>query len=248
MRIAIVVVVMAAASLARAQDEFEIQVYDVEVARRGAPGAELHANFHDLIGAPDELHVTLEPHYGVLDWLEIGGYVQSSTATTGDVRFAGAKLRCKMRRPGRLWRDRIGLAINVEVSAVPARFEPNVYGSELRPIVDLSIDRFFAAVNPIVAIDLGGALAGRPQLEPAAKLGVHATRAVMIGGELYAALGPIDALGSEHAMRAYAVVDVAGAWWDLGIGVGWTWFSADRAVAKVIFAIHPRSPPPPPKP
>jgi hypothetical protein len=244
MRAGVVAVVVSAARLARAQgDQFEIQVYDVETAARGEPGAELHANFHSITNAPDELHLTLEPHYGVTSWIELGGYFQTATTTTGDELYAGVKLRCKLRKPGRVWRDRIGLAINVELSAVPARFEPNVYGSEVRPVVELAIDRFYAAVNPIVTIDLAGALAGRPQLDPVAKVAVRATRRLAFGAEGYAALGPIDALGSEHATRLYGVVDASGSWWDLEVAAGWAWATSDRAVAKVIFGVHPRRQP-----
>ena len=232
MRVVIVLALLARA--AHAQDEFEIQVYDVETAARGEPGVELHVNAHSITDAPDQLHVTLEPHYGLAAWLELGAYLQSATTATGEVLFAGAKLRAKARRPGRLWRDRVGLAINVELSYVPARFEPNVYGSEVRPIVDLAIGRLYAAVNPIVSIDLGGARAGTPDFEPAAKLGVRASRAVMLGAEGYAAFA------ATTSARAYAVVDASGAWWDVNVGVGWAWGTSDRAVAKIIFGVHPR--------
>src|SRR5689334_9771233 len=93
----------------RAQDAFEIQVYDSGVAARGQPGLELHVN-HQLIDvASDETHLTLEPHYGLTDWAELGGYFQTLATTTGDVAYAGVKLRLKLRKPGRLWGDRIGL-------------------------------------------------------------------------------------------------------------------------------------------
>src|SRR5438874_985428 len=116
----------------------------------------------------------------------------------GDLAFAGAKLRVKVRWPERVRERRIVLALDGELSAVPARFEPNVWGSELRPIVDLSVGRFYAAVNPILATDLQGTLAGHPRLEPAAKLAIKLDDASSLGIEGYGAFGPIDDLGAER--------------------------------------------------
>lgn len=229
-----------ASRAAYAQDPFEIQVYDVETARAGDPGLEVHVNQHVLEGEPDETHVTFEPHYGLTAWAEIGGYFQTALTTTGDFAYAGVKLRLKVRRPCRSWHDRIGFAINAEVSAVPSRFEPNVWGSEIRPIADLLAGRWYAAVNPILAIDLRGDLAGHPQLEPAAKLAFRPREGLALGGEAYGAFGPLDHLGSEHVLSAYAVVDLAGSWWDLDAGAGYAWDTNDHAVVKLIFGVHPR--------
>jgi hypothetical protein len=146
----------------------------------------------------------------------------------------------KLRWPRRVYGERIGLAINGELSAVPSRFEPAVYGSEVRPIIDFDAGRIYAALNPIIATDLHGALAGHPQLEPAAKLAVHVRAKVSLGVELYGGFGPIDDLGSEHVTRLFGVVDASGSWWDVNLGGGYSWGEMDHAVAKVIFGMHPR--------
>jgi len=222
----------------RAQDEFEIQVYDAETAKPHEVGLEVHVNEHLLPGMPDQTHVTLEPHYGLFDWLELGGYLQASIDDAGNFAYAGAKLRAKLRRPRRVWNDRIGLAVNFELSDVPAQFEPNQYGSEIRPIIDLRAGRWYAAINPILSTDLAGELRGRPQLEPAAKLSIAAMPAVMVGVELYGAYGPIDDLGRENVNRAFAVVDIAGTRWDLDAGIGANAGIPDHPIVKVIFGIH----------
>jgi len=229
-----VVIVCLLASAAYAQDEFEIQVYDAETAPRGEPGLEVHLNHHLIHDAPDETHLTLEPHYGATEWLELGGYFQTSLDTSGDLEYAGVKLRAKLRWPERLWCKRLGLAINFEVSAVPARFEPNVWGSEIRPIVDLRAGRVYAALNPIIDIDLDGMYAGRPQLEPAAKLALVLGERVMIGVEAYGAFTP-----TEDIERVFGVVDLKGAWWDLDAGIGASHGSSDHPIGKLIFGIHP---------
>ena len=226
---------------ARAQDAFEVQVYDSGVAARGQPGLELHVNQQAIDGASDETHLTFEPHYGLTDWVELGGYFQTLATTTGDVAYAGVKLRLKLRKPGRLWGERIGLAINTELSAVPARVSPHVWGGELRPIIDLTAGRLYASFNPILGVELQGDAAGHPELEPAAKVTVRVWETVAVGAEAYGAFGPIDELGSEHASRLFGVVDLTGAWWDINLGAGYGWGSNEQVLAKLIIGIHPGS-------
>lgn len=239
LRVFLVAILLGVPAIAHAQDAFEIQVYDTQTAARGEPGIELHLNQHVIDAATDETHLTFEPHLGLTAWAELGGYFQTAVTATGDLAYAGVKLRLKLRRPGRVWDDRIGLAINGEISAVPSRFEPQVWGSEIRPIIDLTEGRLYASVNPILTMDLRGDEAGHPQLEPAAKLAVKLTDALSVGAEGYGAFGPLDDLGSEHASRLLAVIDVSGDWWDLNIGGGYGWGSPDHAVAKLIVGIHP---------
>jgi hypothetical protein len=240
-RAVLVLVLIASTSIAYAQDEFEIQVYDADTAKLGDPGLEVHVNEHLYPQVSDAAHVTFEPHYGLRAWLELGGYFQTAMNTSGDFAYAGVKLRAKLRWPRRVWCRRIGLAINFELSDVPAQFEPNVRGTEVRPIADLRVDRWYASVNPIVDTDLRGAYAGRPQFQPSAKLGFALDDAVMLGAEAYGAYGPFDALGSEDVERVYAAVDLRGRWWDLNIGVGVNRGVADHPIAKMIFGIHPSS-------
>jgi hypothetical protein len=237
--VAVAAIVLGVPAVAYAQDAFEIQVYDSTTAPRGEVGLETHLNQHVIDGAANETHLTFEPHYGLTDWAELGGYFQTAMTSGGDLAYAGVKLRLKLRRPGRVWQDRIGLAINGELSAIPSRFEPQVWGSEIRPILDLTAGALYASINPILTVDLRGELAGHPQLEPAAKIAVKLRETVAIGAEAYGAFGPLDDLGSEHASRLLAVVDLTGDWWDLNLGVGYGWGSPDHAVAKLILGLHP---------
>jgi len=123
---------------------------------------------------------------------------------------------------------------------VPSRFEPAVWGGELRPIIDLTEGRLYASLNPILAVELRGDEAGHPLFEPAAKVTVRLYRGVAVGGEAYGGFGPLDDLGSEHASRVFGVVDLAGDRWDLNLGAGYSWGSPEHVVAKLIFGVHPR--------
>lgn len=230
-------VVAMVAGPAAAQDAFEIQVYDQKTAPAGEIGLEVHANYHSIRDAPDEEHLTFEPHYGLADWAELGAYIQAAVIDDGSFAMAGAKVRCKLQRPGRLW-DLVGLAINGEISAVPARFEEDVWGSEVRPIADLLAGRLYASINPILATDLRGPLAGHPQFEPAVKLTVEALPGLAFGVEGYGSFGPIDDLGSEHVETLLGVLDWTTAHVDLNLGAGPSWGGPDRVIVKAIVGVH----------
>ena len=252
----LLIALLLASFAATAQDRFEIQVYDTEVAEPGRLGLELHTNYvikGSRATSPDGelptehvLHATLEPHLGVLGWGELGGYLQTALRPDGSFDYAGVKLRFKARWPEKFLGDRLGLAINFELSRVPAAYEPNVWGSEIRPAIDLRLGPFYGSINPIIATDLQGAQAGRPQFEPALKLALFARPALSVGGEYYAALGPLDGLlpAAEQNHRLYGVVDFGGDYFDFNLGLGRGFGTAEPWVAKAIIGIHPpRSPP-----
>jgi hypothetical protein len=227
------------AAAARAQDRFEIQVYDSETAPPLGYGLEMHLNH--VFSEVHETHVTFEPHVGLTDWLELGGYFQTAIRDDGTFDYAGVKLRLKA-RTRRYWDDRVGLALNGEISAVPERYEENVWGSELRPIADLRVGPFYGSVNPIVTFDLRGLDAGHPQLEPCAKAALRVIGTLYLGAELYTALGPIDKLGDESVVRLLGVVDFSTPILDLNVGAGYADGTDDRWVAKVIVGLHPPAP------
>ncbi len=254
-RFAILLALVACA--ARAQDPFEIQVYDSATAAHLETGIEVHANYSGRmsaaapagpVSATDRvLHLTFEPHLGLADWAELGGYLQTALRPDGSYDYAGAKLRFKARLP-RPVAGVLGLAVNTEVSWLPRAYSESRFGAELRPIADLRVGPAYLAVNPIVDFDFEGALAGRPQLEPAAKAEVMLLDDLLgLGVEYYAALGPLIAgNGSwQQVHRIFAVVDLmqipAGPvrlGLDVGVGHG---LAADEGwIAKAIVGVEPR--------
>jgi hypothetical protein len=240
---------------AYAQDRFEIQVYDVETAPRGGVVLETHVNVMSASTAASavsndapsgrQTHLTFEPHVGLARWCELGAYLQAAFDPDGVARWGGFKGRFKMRLPHRYVHGVIGLALNVELSVVPARYESNVYGSELRPIVEFAYRRLYASINPILSIDLAGTEKGRPQLEPAAKLAVVAAAGVSVGAEYYAGLGAITGFLAlaQQTHRLFAVIDVTreitkrfGVSVNFGVGADLIG-SGDRLIVKTIVGI-----------
>lgn len=245
----IAVAVLIAPPAARAVDPFEIQVYDGTVADPGSIGAELHANtvaagrrtsLPPELPAHHQSHFTLEVAYVITRWWEVGGYFQTAVLPDGSFEYAGDKLRTKLVVPERAGSP-FHWGVNLEVARLPAAFDRNVWGAEIRPIATWSsgTGAIYASVNPIVDISLAGPDRGEaPSFEPAATIRYVRAGLLSVGLEYYASLGPIGgwlaARDQEHYL--YEVIDVLR--WkrvelNLGVGQGLTDASNDF-VAKMI--------------
>jgi hypothetical protein len=189
-----------AAAPARAQDAFEIQVYDAEINAPGQASLQVHLNatpsgrrdarYSGELAPRGSYHVTLEPALGVADWFEAGGYLQLLGGPGAPLRYGGAKLRAKVATPERLgWPVR--LALNFEVSAIPRIAEPSTWGSELRPIVSWEGDCLSLSFNPILGMPLSGEGSGRVDFAPAAKVAVNTQAGFGLGLEYYTGLGEL---------------------------------------------------------
>ena len=254
-QLAAVISILLLPSIAHAQDRFEIQVYDSNIAPKGESGLEVHVNTvvdgthqanADGESATHHLtHITFEPHLGLTRWAELGMYFQTAVFADGRPEWAGFKVRLKSVFPHRFARGVIGLGLNIELSVVPQTFEANVWGSELRPIFDVRFRRLYFSVNPIIDIDLAGSVAGRPQLQPAAKLAVRVVSTLSVGAEYYAALGPVTGFtaSSNQLHRIMGVIDYAreltkAVDLDLNIGAGYDLTgNGDRWVVKAIVGV-----------
>lgn len=227
---------------ARPVDRFEIQVYEGEINQPGQVGLEVHLN-GTVRGTrapeyPGQLpphrvgRITLEPSLGVLEWLELGAYLQFLAAPGGDQRFGGWKGRVKLVVPERLT-GAFTLGLNVELARVPAAIEQDRWGNELRPIVAWHAGRFRAAVNPILGWALAGSDKLRADLEPCGKVAFDTRLGFSVGAEYFTSLGFADALlpAREQEHLLLAVLDYVprspepppGApeqEWELNLGVG----------------------------
>ncbi len=231
---------------ARAVDAFEIQVYDGTADPRGGAGIELHVNrvFSGVRTAePPELaphhqnHFTLEPSYGLFDWWELGGYLQSTLRPDGQFDYSGVKLRSKfvtLPKPDQHWR----LGVNLEFSILPRVYDAERYGTEIRPIAAWEDDRLIAAINPILDLSYTGHEAHYgPELEPSAMLKAKLF-GVAGGVEYYAGLGPVGSLyaprdQTHYLYAAFDLLAVPNFELNAGLGLGMTQASNDL-VGKLI--------------
>ena len=246
--LAILAIVCGLARVAAAQDAFEIQVYDSEIADPGDVGVEVHLNYvavgEGAMSSSGELpsdhvtHLTLEPHVGLARWCEAGAYFQTALRPDGSFDYAGVKLRLKTRVPRKLARGLVGLALNFEISAVPRTYEATGLGGELRPIVDVAWKRLYASVNPILGFDFFGGDAGHPQLEPAATVLISVMEGWAMGVEYYGALGPIDhpLPASEEVHRLFVVTTLSHKWFGIHVGGGYGFAAGDKWIAKAILS------------
>ena len=232
---------------AHAVDPFEVQVYDGSADAPGTAGVELHMNgVVDGVrtAPPPEIaphhtaHLTLEPSYGVFSFWEIGFYLQTAVRPDGGYDFAGVKLRSKL-VTSRDWHPSLRLGANVEVSYLPARYEAEHWGAELRPIVAWQGARWLLAVNPILDFSLGGGGGNVPEFEPAASALIKVHDVVSLGIEYYAGLGPLDAPAAwrDQQQIIYQVINIEparGLEVNLGIGEGLTAASNNLTLKAIV--------------
>jgi hypothetical protein len=216
-----------------ASDPFEIQVYDGTANAAGVPGIELHMNHwatgNRTAAAPPEaplhgqFHATLEPSIGLTSFWELGAYFQGAVRTDdGVVDWAGVKLRSKFVTPPS-WDAHWRLGVNFEVSYLPATYDHDRWGSEVRPIVAWHDESWLFALNPIFDQGLAGSDASLgPTFEPAAKV-ARTVGPVAVGVEYYASLGPLSAIlpWREQEQQIFEVVDLLSVdHLELNVGVG----------------------------
>src|SRR5262249_54500624 len=159
-----------------------------------------------------QTHLTLEPSLGLTPWWEIGAYLQSTIRPDGQFDYAGVKLRSKFVRPSLAF-DRVRLGLNLEVSAIPAAYEPDRWGAEVRPILPLPgpAGRLAFAFNPILDFAFTSPAAGRgPSFEPALSAVFVVPGLLSAGLELYSDFGPIahPLSPSEQQHYVFEVVNV----------------------------------------
>ena len=234
------------APVARAADPFEIQVYDATANAPGVFGLELHVNDvpSGLRQAPapelpqdGQAHFTLEPSIGVTPFLELGAYLQSTLRPDGVFDYSGLKLRSKFVSPPGTW-EHLRLGVNLELSRLPARYDRNRWGGEVRPIVAWENDRFLFAANPIVGITFTSGSTG-PTFEPAAMAKVKLGSRVAVGLEYYGDLGAIgspDPLAAQqHSLfEAFDLIGYPPFELNFGVGEGLT-SATNKLVVKAIF-------------
>ena len=248
----------AAPCAARALDRFEIQVYTADVNEPGHFGLEAHLNYTPSgIRSPEHPgavppngtgRLTLEPSYGVTDWLELGAYVQFLAAPGGRYRYGGNKLRTKFVVPEKTQREHgipVFLGLNAELSWVPTSVEQDAWATEFRPIVGWTDGRFLVSVNPIFGFTLTGPDRFRPDLEPCGKVAWNTQHGFSVGVEYYAGLGSVlDGFSpwDEQAHLVLGVIDLVEAKggepsaWELnvGAGAGLTSATGQHGIVKMI--------------
>jgi hypothetical protein len=233
--------------LARAQGNYEIQVYGSELVPPHNLMVELHSNY-TLDGQTQTIdgvyptrhqeHETVELTEGLTDWSEVGFYIFTSEQDGHGVQWVGDHIRPRVSVP-QSWGWPVGVSLSTEIGFQRTAYSPDTWTWEIRPIIDKSIGRWYLAVNPALERTLHG-----PDVHqgwgfaPALKVGYDFTQVVSGGIEYYADYGPLGNIPPLHEQQQqlFLVTDLnVSPLWEINIGVGvGATGSTDHLIVKCI--------------
>jgi len=235
------------ASPARAQDNYEIQVYDSETVEKGHTMVELHSNFtfqgtktseNGLYPTNHQWHETVEITHGFTDWFETGFYVFTALQNGLGWDYVGDHIRPRVRVPPS-WHWPVGVSISQELGYQRRQFSVDTWTYELRPIIDKQLGRWYFSFNPAFEKAIHGEAANQGFIfAPNAKVSCDFTKKVTGGIEYYGTLGPVSGLypGPQQQQQIFPAIDLnLSPKWEInfGVGIGLT-RSTDHLISKMI--------------
>ncbi len=146
------------ASIALAQDPFEIHIYEYEPMTRGQYSLEAHLNVDGqgtarrdgtLLPTERQTHLTMEPTFGLTENFAIGFMFLNAWEPGYSPQFAGWRVLPHVYAP-ESWGLPVRLGFVAEFSFQNVRYEENTRRVELRPIVDREWERWQVVFNPVV--------------------------------------------------------------------------------------------------
>jgi hypothetical protein len=239
-------VAVLAAGPARAQDNYEIQVYGAELVPVGVTMLELHSNytFDGVAGTAGvrssrhALHETVEITHGFTDWLEIGFYVFTSAQAGTGWEWVGDHIRPRLSAPAR-WHWPVGVSVSQEIGYQRRSYSEDTWTWEIRPIVDRRFGPLYVSLNPVFDRALKGPSAGTGfGFSPNAQATLDLSPTVTAALEYYGGFGPLNDLAplDRSSQQIFPAVDLnLGDDWEFnfGVGIGLTPVT-DRLLVKLI--------------
>lgn len=232
---------------ARAQDNYEIQVYGYETVAPRSTMVEIHSNFtvdgsktvvDGMLPTNHAEHETLELTQGITDWAEVGFYVFTSIQPSEGWQWVGDHIRPRVRAPEK-WHWPVGVSLSTEFGYQRAAFSPDTWTWEIRPIVDKKIGPWYLSFNPALDRSFHGPGVNQGvAFSPNVKVSYDFTKKIAGGLEYYASYGSLagfDALRDQQQQFFPAIdIDVAPEWeFNFGVGIGAT-HSTDHLIVKCI--------------
>lgn len=232
---------------ARAQDNYEIQVYGSSLVPSGHTMVELHSNFtvdgraaevDGLLPTRHAFHETLEITHGFSPWLEVGFYVFTSARDGNGYSWVGDHIRPRVAVP-ESWHWPVGVSISQEFGYQRRIFSTDTWTWEIRPIIDKQVGPWYWSLNPALEKAITGENAGRGwEFSPNATVSYDFTQVFTGALEYYGSLGPLKgfdpAPAQEQQLFAALDLNVSPKWEiNLGVGRGFT-ASTDRWLVKTI--------------
>jgi len=232
---------------ARAQDNYEIQVYGAETVAPRSTMVEIHSNYtaegsktveDGVLPTNHAVHETLEITQGYTEWFETGFYVFSSIQPDGGWQWVGDHIRPRFRIP-ESWHWPVGLSLSQEIGYQRREFSPDTWTWEIRPIIDKKLGRWYLSFNPTLERSLHGESVNRGvEFSPNVKASFDFTKKVSGGLEYYGALGPVTGFDPlrDQQQQFFPSIDlnVSPQWeFNFGVGVGTT-HATDHLIVKFI--------------
>lgn len=230
-----------------AQENYEIQVYAYDTVEPRHTMVELHSNFTisgaktiegGVLPTNHSLHETIEITHGFTDWFEIGCYIFTYEKSGFGVQWVGDHIRPRVRIPPK-WRWPVGLSLSNEIGYQRAKFSPDTWTWEMRPIIDKQLGRWYLSFNPTFDRSFHGpSVRDGFVFSPNAKVSYNFTKTVAGGIEYYGSVGPATDFApirdQQHQIFPVIDLDVSPKWEiNFGLGVGVT-RSTDHLIAKMI--------------
>ena len=208
----------------RAQDTFEVQVYEYATVPRGMWNLETHANYtlrgtkqFDGAVAPThrQSHLTFELTRGITDYFELAGYLvfahRDDAEGSALFDYAGYRIRPRVRLP-ESWNLPAKISLSTEVGFPSAEYESARTTLEVRPIVERGFGKWLVDVNPTVGRVLRGPGSNEGwDLEPGARVGYAVTPKVDLSIEYYGAYGAVSDIlpSSQQVHLIFPGADIA---------------------------------------
>jgi hypothetical protein len=234
-------------STAKAQDNYEIQVYGSDLVQPGKTMVELHSNFtfqgsktsqDGVLPTNHQLHETIEITHGFTDWFETGFYIFTSAQNGQGWDWVGDHIRPRFRVPKK-WNWPVGISVSQEIGYQRRKYSTDTWTYELRPIIDKQLGRWYFSFNPAMDKSLHGATVSQGFVfSPNVKISYDITKKVTGGIEYYGSVGPITGFDpvAQQQQQIFPAIDLnlSEKWeFNFGLGVGVT-RSTDHLIAKMI--------------
>jgi hypothetical protein len=226
----------AAVPFAKAQGNYEVQVYGSQTVAPRTTMLELHSNFtavgeRRFIDGTEPthhaVHETIEITQGINNWSEVGFYIFTSERSGQGIQWVGDHIRPRVRVPDS-WHWPVGVSVSTEVGYQRAFFSQDTWTWEIRPIVDQQAGRFYWAINPALERTWHGpGITDGLDFAPNVKVGYDFTKKISGGLEYYADYGDMRNILRFHDQQQMFVpamdLNVSPKWeLNFGVGVGTT--------------------------
>jgi hypothetical protein len=220
------------AAQARAQDLFELEIFEYESSAPGEYEVEFHSNgmTRGAVSSGSDaanhrpVHMSVEVTRGWTNKLETALFVQAAPfGPPGSARFAGGHARAKYQF-GELGPLPVRVAASAEYAFNRAVFDHELQTFELRGIVDLELGRLWLIANPSVEVVTRGPEAGlEPVFDVSARVAWKLSQRVTAVSDYFSAAATTRHLlpqpNAHHLLFAGADFELVRGW-ELTVSLG----------------------------